>query len=493
MSEDAYFDPDLADIRFGCGRAPDIAAPRSIAQMMERLRGPDLAARAFPIGSFDSLRQDLTAYDGLRNKERELSRELANTGPQDSSTPQDSPTRQERTAAFKRIQKQVEVQKRAARLREVQSFGHTLQRRIGTQDGLRERLVAFWADHFTAHAKRPRLRPADATYIEDAIRPHVAGRFADMLRAAATHPVMLFYLDQHVSVGPNSPAARARVSAGRPSGAMNENLAREMLELHTLGVGGPYGQGDVQQLAALLTGLSYAPAKGFVFRAGLAEPQAETVLGKRYGGAKAKLDDIYAALDDLAAHPATSRHIARKMARHFTSDQPSEDLIRALDAAFTQSGGDLAALTQALLRHPDAWVREPGNVKQPFDFVASALRALGTHPRHIPVMKRRRMQQQFLTPLAHMGQAWNRPPGPDGWPEEDAAWIVPQRLAARIQWAMTVPFALMKLLPDPDDFMRSALGARARSAPQLGFAAKGAETRAIGIGLVLLSPAFQRM
>ncbi len=474
------FDPVLAEIRFGCGRAPQIEAPQSVEQMMTRLRGSDEAARAYPIGRFDSLIARNTVFRQMRSQERGLSRDLADLDAED-------PARGAMTRDLEALHLRITKHIRKGRRREMRDFGHEIQRRITTRDGLRERLTAFWADHFTAHSKNQQLRPADAAYVEEAIRPHVAGRFADMLRAAATHPVMLLYLDQAGSIGPNSRSAKT----GPKRGGMNENLAREMLELHTLGVDGPYQQSDVRQLAELLTGLSYAPAKGFVFRTGHAEPGYETVMGKRYGGGKPVIEDIYAAFDDLSAHPATARHIAEKLARHFVSDLPDAGLVAALETAFVDSGGNLATVTEALLRHPAAWGPDHGKVKQPFDFVTSALRALGADLRHIPVKHRQRMRRYLHTPLAQMGQNWHRPPGPDGWPEEDAAWIVPQRLVARMQWAMTVPFALMKLLPDPEDFMHMALGNRVT--PDLAFAARGAETRAIGVGLVLLSPAFQRM
>ena len=157
------------------------------------------------------------------------------------------------------------AQKRAREdLQKVSALGllHGVARILDTDDAFRERLTWFWADHFTAVGKTPAARAAAPAYIDEAIRPHIAGRFADMLKAVVTHPFMLAYLDQISSVGPASLVGKRR---GR---GLNENLAREVLELHTLGVGGAYGQADVRQLAELMTGLTFTPRKGFAFEAG---------------------------------------------------------------------------------------------------------------------------------------------------------------------------------------------------------------------------------
>jgi uncharacterized protein (DUF1800 family) len=319
--------------------------------------------------------------------------------------------------------------------------------------------------------------------VEEAIRPHVAGRFADMLRAVTTHPMMLDYLDQSRSVGPNSDAARRRDTG------LNENLARELLELHTLGVDGPYDQRDVRELAELLTGLAADPDRGTVWRPDAAEPGAETVLGVTFS-AEADLATVHAALDMLAAHPATARHLGRKIARHFVADDPDPALVEALAATFAATGGDLLAVTATLLDHPAAWAGGPGKVKPPFAFLASALRAFAVPEATIRQTDPQEAQRLFLGPLALMGQPWETPPGPNGWPEEAAAWVAPQFVAARIDWAMTRPRRLIAELPDPRAFVAAALGPLAPEA--VIFAAGAAEDRATGIGIVLASPAFQR-
>ncbi len=244
----------------------------------------------------------------------------------------------------------------------------TFARALSARDGLRERLVWFWADHFTTVARKRIDKAFPSALIEDAIRPHVMGRFSDMLQAVTLHPAMLVYLDQVISVGPNSPAGLRR---GR---GLNENLARELIELHTLGVGAVYAQDDVRQMAELLTGLVFKPEVGQGFEPNWVEPGSETVLGISYEGEGE--EPILRALGDLALRPETARHIARKLAVHFISDTPDEDLVDALNGAFVASGGELAAVYTALVSHPSAWEKPMQKARQPFDFMVSALRAL---------------------------------------------------------------------------------------------------------------------
>ena len=458
------FTPERAEIRFGCGLSPTIAAPASARVMLDRLAGPDHAATSFPI---PALTQTLPSFVALRQARRD--RKQAKT-----------------KADQKRLRKAYRKLVRANRAEAVGWLGHTFLRRALTGDGLRERVTAFWADHFTARGKSGFWATAYGPYVEEAIRPHVTGSFAQLLRAAATSPLMLHYLDQTASIGPNS--SRGLKSKGKRG--INENLAREMLELHTLGVDGPYTQGDVRELAELLTGLSFSLGSGFTFLPGQAEPGPETVLGITYGGDKARLDDVFRALDDLARHPATATHLARKLAVHFTGDNPEPDLIAEIAARYRDTDGDLMALYDVLLNHPAAWQDGLGNVKQPIDFIGSTFRALDLDPRHMPVGEPSKMRDLILVPMALMGQPYGQAPAPDGWPEADADWITPQRLAARLQWAISVPFRLRRTLPEPAVFLTHALGS---TAPEpVRFAARAAETRAEAIGIILASPAFQR-
>lgn len=456
------FDPQRAEIRFGCGLSPDLGGAGDVATLLARLTGPDRAAQEWPIDGFDQFQSRLEQQYALRR----LQKDKRGTAEAREAEAQEKALRRESA--------------RAQRL----WFGHSLMRRVTGFDGFRERLTAFWADHFTVRGKVGVMRRGAAAYVEQSIRPHVAGRFSDMLRAVAVAPMMLHYLDQGQSVGPNSPAGRRRSGRG-----LNENLAREMLELHTLGVAGGYDQADVRGFAELLTGLSYRPNTGFRFRPNWAEPGGETLLGVTYGGdGPARLEDIFAALEDLARHPDTAQHLAQKIAVHFVGDAPDPAMVQDMAAAYRASDGALLPLYQAMLEHPAAW-DGPGNVKPPMDFVASSLRALGV--REVPLRNQRQMEMLYHNPLALMGQPWEEPAGPDGWPEEDSAWITPQRLAGRLQWAMNVPQVVAKPLPDPRRFVHTALGELAGDTVVQ--AAARAETRAQGIGVILASPDFQRM
>jgi len=360
-----------------------------------------------------------------------------------------------------------------------------LARAVDSKDSFRERLVRFWADHFTVIARRTSERPLMTPFADEAIRPNLAKPFATLLRAAITHPAMLGYLDQSSSVGPDSAFGQR---AGR---GLNENLARELLELHTLGVEGGYTQTDVRQAALLLTGLSVAAEKGTVYLDKRAEPGAETVLGKSYGGArKARIEDIYQLLDDLAVHPATARHISWKLAVHFVSDTPDRALIEDLAAIWLKTGGDLLAVSTALSEHPAANQAKLDKARQPFDFIVAALRALDIRGQQITGWNDGTLRRTALNPMAAMGQTWQEPNGPDGWEEDFSRWITPQALATRIDWGIQMPRRLRKDLPDARSFVGMALADMADD-DLLRLVARS-ETEVEGIGLVLASPRFNR-
>ncbi len=447
----------LSAIRFGYGFRPDAPPPANAGDLMAQLRGPDHITTELPIANFQVRVQERRALGRLKR--------AAKTGDSEAVAAE----KKARQKAGRGIQK---------------DFVTTLLRPIVSPDGFRERLVQFWADHFTIVAKGKGLRFLVSSYIEDIIRPGITGRFSDLLRGAATHPVMMTYLDQIISVGPNSPFG---IEKGR---GLNENLAREILELHTLGVHGGYTQGDVRQFAELLTGLHFNRKTGFRFLPKLAEPGAETVLGHSYGSdAPATLDDIYAVLDDLATHPDTARHLSQKLAVHFISDDPDPGLVNHMAGVFAASDGDLLATYAAMLEHPAAWEGFGDKAKQPFDYMVSALRALGVDIELIKALPTRSKRLYLSAPLLVMGQPYHRPGGPDGWPEAAQDWITPQGLAARIQWAMAIINALGQER-DPQDFARSALGDAAGS--RLLQALGGSESRLEGMALVLASPAFNR-
>ena len=447
-------DPTTIAFRFGYGLPMPDRAPQDTGAMLAALTLPDAMITRHPGMGFAQALPLLRAVEVGRK------------------TQKNDPTK-------KRLYRNaLEVAGKAALAAAQTNFA----RAVDNPDGFRERLVRFWADHFSTTAKNRQLRLLPATLIEDAIRPHLTTRFADMLKAVTLHPAMLVYLDQVLSVGPASRAGQ------RQNKGLNENLARELMELHTLGVDAGYSQTDVRQMAELLTGLAVDPEKGFVFEPRRAEPGAETVLGVSYSGDGTA--PILKALHDLALRPETAGHIARKIAVHFISDTPDADLVAHIRAAYLKTGGDLMAVYAALLDHPAAWVAEAGKARQPFEFVVGSLRALGVSGVAVKAMDDKAFQRFVVAPMDAMGQSLQGPPGPDGWPEDAAAWINPAGLSARINWAMDVPVQLLPDLPDPQTLAANALGPRASK--NLIWAATRAETLREGVGLVLASAEFNR-
>ncbi|GKY87787.1 DUF1800 domain-containing protein [Sinisalibacter aestuarii] len=448
----------IAAIRFGYGLSAGQPAPGDAGALSAALAAPDAMAARFPVTGMAGVFPLIREYNQARRASR-----------------QDEPGGEDRFQAARRN----------LRLTMLEGLRAQLMRAVLAPDGMRERLHAFWSDHFTVRAKGVRFIAAPSAFAEDAIRPHITGSFPAMLRAAVTHPAMLAYLDQNRSIGPDSPAGQ------RQGAGLNENLAREVLELHTLGVDGGYAQGDVTQFAELLTGLTFDVQEGFLFRPRWAEPGAETVLGTRYGGAeRARLDEVFAALDDIALHPATARHLARKLAVHFVSDRPDPDLVATLAAAYTAGGGALMPVYEALLAHPAAWVLPFAKARQPWDFMVASLRALGATEAALAGLGYPELRKGIRQPLAHMGQPYQAPPGPDGWPEEAEAWITPPALAERIGWAMALAGEYSAALPDPRAFVETALGGTA-SETLLG-AVRAAESREAAVALVLASAEFNR-
>ncbi len=444
-------------MRFGYGPSPLRDLPRGALGYLDALHSPDLDADIFPVPGYDLYIQHFLAYSAGRRAER---RGDADAG------------RAARRAAVK------------AMSRDVGQAQHAWLARASQADvPVRDRLTAFWADHFTVAPGGRIDRLAYPAYVHEVIRPYIMRRFSDMLRAVVTHPVMIKYLDQHISIGPNS-----QVGLNNDQG-LNENLARELLELHTLGVRSGYTQTDISEFAELLTGLSVKDG-GFFFRPNIAEPGAETVLGKSYGGSNGKLADIFAALDDLATRPETAAHIARKMAVHFVSDTPPPALVRDLEASFRSTGGDLGALTEILIDHPLALDQFGAKARTPQDFILSSIRALAPSLDILSKLDERKLNRIVGAPLRAMDHVPGGAKGPDGWPEQAEAWITPAGLATRISWAMAVPRSLNPTLPDPRDFVHTALGELAT--PHTRFAAQAAAQRWEGIGLVLASPEFNR-
>ncbi len=340
--------------------------------------------------------------------------------------------------------------------------------------GFVERLVWFWSNHFCISADK--VVGMAGPYEREAIRPHMLGRFADLLLAVESHPAMLFYLDNVVSMGANSVAG-----INRDKG-LNENLARETLELHTLGVRSGYTQTDVTSFAKVLTGWSWIPpfepehGGEFAFVKRLHEPGDQTVLGKRYPDTG--VDQGRAVLADLARHPATAQHIAEKIAGHFVADNPPTTLIAKLAKSFRDSDGNLKEVAKTLVTADESWVPQRQKLKPPAEWIAGVIRLSGTQA-IIPIGRIMNAQATLGAPL------W-RPPAPNGYPDTEAAWI--DGTAHRIDIASE--FAGRAQGVDPLTLLNSGLGPLASQETRDTVAR--AETRAQAVALLVMAPEFLR-
>lgn len=338
-----------------------------------------------------------------------------------------------------------------------------------TPTPVRERLVRLWSNHFTVSINRPVVTALAGPFEREAIRPHVTGRFADMLRAAVRHPAMLLYLDNAQSAGPDSPAGRHK------SRGLNENLARELMELHTLGADGGYGQADVEHLAAILTGWTVdAAAGGFYFAPHAHQPGNKILLGSMVHEAGEAEGER--ALDLLARHPATARRVATVLARHFVADQPPPALTEALAKRYQETDGDLGEVTRTLVQHGESWAHPLAKVRTPDDLLVSTLRAFGGATET--------EDRALVGSLSVMGQAPWAAPSPTGWPDDGQWWAAPEALMARLQWARKAAPALARrghfLWPDAE------LSEATRKV------VSGAASKAEALFLILASREFQR-
>lgn len=373
-----------------------------------------------------------------------------------------------------------------------------------TPDGFAERWALFWSNALTVSAAKFQSAVFIGQYEREAIRPNVFGRFESLLLAAESHPAMLLYLDQAQSIGPDSIAGQRR-RAG-----LNENLAREILELHTVGADGGYAQADVTEFARALTGWSIAGqgggrgmragaaggarqntrraslrpaadvegANGFAFRPILHEPGERTVMGKRYAASGAAQGE--AILRDLAARPATARRLSQRIAAHFVADDPPPSLVSKLEATWTRTGGRLDEVARTLIASPEAWTPPTAKVKTPYEFIVSTHRAFGSAPQRV-----QGLQPALLT----MGQpAWS-PPSPEGWPDTAADWAGPDALVKRLEWASAAADA-MRGRQEPLQIAEAALGGRLSDRTRTAVAR--AESRPEALTLLLMSPEFQR-
>jgi len=418
----------LAAHRFGLGRRfddPAIDDPK--AWLTRQIGDYDPAP---PTLSGLAGRETIAAAYAEYRDERQAMRREANDAAMRDDDPMPEAMRRMARAGFRRHY--------------AEAAGARLAAAVATPTPFPERLVHFWTNHFAVSADKQAVVGFAGNYENEAIRPHIMGKFSDLLVAAVHHPAMLLYLDQAQSFGPDSDfATRVRNRGNRQAPGLNENLAREILELHTLGVRTGYTQADVTSFAKALTGLTVAglgrgvgqrlmPADAapgatlFVDR--LHQPGAQTILGKRYGQSGGRQAE--AVLRDLAVHPATARHVATKLARHFTGDEPPASLVDRLSADFLKTGGDLPSLYRTLIASPEPWAAAPAMFKSPWDWTVSMLRALKA-----PALGER---QNIAAMFTQLGQPVWRPGSPAGYDDKVATWAGSAALMQRVELASRI-------------------------------------------------------
>lgn len=475
----------IAFNRFGLGaRGDEPAVPdpkRWLLGQLDRFEPRPAALRSVPSPS--QVGVDLAAYYAslrMRLKARAEMRDAAAAMPQGSGM---KPQQPDGARDLQRGLRQHHFAMTSARLNSA----------LTTSTPFVERLVHFWANHFAISADRVPLVGLAGLLEFEAIRSNILGRFSDMLVAVEQHPAMLIYLDQAQSIGPDSPASQS--ASGRRKGrrGLNENLGREILELHTLGVNGGYTQADVTELARALTGwtvagLTRGPVARFVRALGkpasfayadvLHQPGTRQILGRTYSQSGDR--QAHAILADLAVHPSTARHLATKLSRHFAGDEPPPAMVERLSRAYLASGGDLPTVYRAIIDSPEAWAERPAKFKSPWEWAISSLRALGASE------LRPRAGTELLTQL---GQPTWRPGSPAGWPDTAPNWAAPDALLRRLD-AVQRMASLVRADVDPRALAERVLPGTLSDATRA--AISRAESPAQGLALLLVSPEFMK-
>lgn len=401
------------------------------------------------------------------------------------------------------MSRETDVMGRDVRIHYLDAAAARMQQAAVTDTPFAERLVHFWSNHFAVSVQSLPVAVLAGDHENGAIRPHVMGKFADLLRAAALHPAMLVFLDQAQSIGPGSMLAQRAGNRPPPADGgeprklgLNENLAREILELHTLGARSVYTQADVTAFARALTGWTVAGlnqrADRLLERMGvnaapgdpafvdaIHEPGAQTILGKRYAGTGQS--QSLAVLDELAVHPATARHIATKLARHFAADTPPPALVTRLERAFLDSGGDLPTLYRVLIDAPESWQVAAPKFKTPWDWTVSMLRATG--------LKELPDRRGAVGALAQLGQPIWQPGSPAGYADIADTWAGASGMMLRAELASRIAGSIASRT-DPRAW-GAAIMADAASEATLTAIAR-ADSPAQGVVLALMAPEFLR-
>ncbi|MES1189740.1 MAG: DUF1800 domain-containing protein [Steroidobacter sp.] len=358
-----------------------------------------------------------------------------------------------------------------------------------SEEPFRERLVHFWSNHFAVSVDKFVVSTLAGTMENEAIRPNLHGHFYDLLVAAESHPAMILFLDNQASIGADSRLAQLahRRGKNRRKLDINENLAREILELHTLGVNGGYTQQDVTRFARVLTGWSVGGGQGFfktgeqgafVFRDNLHEPGSQTILGKRY--AQQGVDQPLAVFRDLSRHPATAHFIATKLVRHFVADDPPAKAVDHVATVFRDTEGHLPSVHQAVVSCKEAWIQVSPKFKTPNDYVISTFRAFDFIPPQ---------PQRIFASFELLGQRPYTPGSPAGWPDTASQWDGPDALMKRIEWANQVAQRAGSRFV-PVELAQRTLGGALSEHTQL--AIDNAADAVQGITLWLASPEFLR-
>jgi len=352
----------------------------------------------------------------------------------------------------------------------------TLKQAIVSSNSVSWRLLDFFSNHFSVSAQGQLMVGLSATLEREAIAPHLLGNFEDMLLAVEQHPAMLIYLNNEKSFGPNSRMAKKHKKG------LNENLAREIMELHTLGVDGGYNQADVIELAKGITGWSVKrPGKehgeGFVFRAYGHEPGARKLLGKVYS--QQGINQGKQMLRDLAMNPATAKYLCYKLAHHFVSQNPPVSLLNKMEATWLKTQGNIKAVMHSLFNADEAWLNTSQKYKAPREFVISTLRALSLN---------KFKDQALLSTLINLGQQPFNAGSPAGYSDDEQDWLGASALMARIDWTTMLSSYRKRL--NAEKLMDLTLG---KSISQLTYnSVMRAESRQQALTLLLMSPEFQR-